>query len=360
MFGYNGWSHSISQQNVDFVDLINGKFYVGVSAFIKVQLKDGSFHEDVGYGVSEGLRSKALSLEKARKEAVTDGMKRALKCFGNALGNCILDKEYLLAINKIPKQRPPPLDPGQTKRSEGQPSVEKARFCSLARDENTVSTAGPARVLLESRAFNHSEVHTPGASRKSENISSKSAAGSENAGASEVQTDPKQLRKIRQQQLQQKFRKEMEAKRLQLQPDRVKSEEEEEVTVGRRSTSGEARESSVSNASSENQNFSSGDSNLKDDPEIWQFFLDENEDLDGPAGEASSRGVQPGTPGNHQMQTRSKTPQRDQSRPPEAPSNSRTHSPYRPRHQNHYQGRHGESFSPYKQGQQMKKRRLNN
>lgn len=65
MFGYNGWSHSISQQNVgttqrasclqrihdltvrltklfylaDFVDLLNGKFYVGVSAFVKVQLK---------------------------------------------------------------------------------------------------------------------------------------------------------------------------------------------------------------------------------------------------------------------------------------------------------------------------------
>lgn len=27
-----------------------------------------------------------------------------LRCFGNALGNCIMDKEYLLAINKIPKQ----------------------------------------------------------------------------------------------------------------------------------------------------------------------------------------------------------------------------------------------------------------
>lgn len=64
MFGYNGWSHSITQQNVgtkwktsaessssprscnnslwyitDFVDLINGRFYVGVSAFVKVQLK---------------------------------------------------------------------------------------------------------------------------------------------------------------------------------------------------------------------------------------------------------------------------------------------------------------------------------
>ena len=41
--------------------------------------QDGVFHEDVGYGVSEGMRSKALSLEKAKKEAVTDGLKRALK-----------------------------------------------------------------------------------------------------------------------------------------------------------------------------------------------------------------------------------------------------------------------------------------
>ncbi len=37
------------------------------------------FHEDIGYGVSEGMKSKALSIEKARKEAVTDGLKRALK-----------------------------------------------------------------------------------------------------------------------------------------------------------------------------------------------------------------------------------------------------------------------------------------
>lgn len=46
---------------------------------LNISLQDGSYHEDVGYGVSEGLKSKALSLEKARKEAVTDGLKRALK-----------------------------------------------------------------------------------------------------------------------------------------------------------------------------------------------------------------------------------------------------------------------------------------
>ncbi|XP_067685170.1 uncharacterized protein [Haliotis asinina] len=105
-FGFNGWAHSVSHQTVDFVDHNNGRFYVGVSALVKVQLKDGVYHEDIGYGVSEGLRSKALSIEKARKEAVTDGLKRALKSFGNCLGNCLGDKEYLKCISRTPK--PPP------------------------------------------------------------------------------------------------------------------------------------------------------------------------------------------------------------------------------------------------------------
>ena len=64
-------------------------------------LKDGAFHEDIGYGVSEGMRSKALSIEKARKEAVTDGLKRALKAFGNALGNCLSDKDTLAVLLEI-------------------------------------------------------------------------------------------------------------------------------------------------------------------------------------------------------------------------------------------------------------------
>lgn len=44
------------------------------------------------------MRSKALSIEKARKEAVTDGLKRALKSFGNVLGNCLNDKDYVRSV----------------------------------------------------------------------------------------------------------------------------------------------------------------------------------------------------------------------------------------------------------------------
>ncbi|XP_057629446.1 DNA repair protein RAD52 homolog isoform X3 [Chionomys nivalis] len=142
MFGYNGWAHSITQQNVDFVDLNNGKFYVGVCAFVRVQLKDGSYHEDVGYGVSEGLRSKALSLEKARKEAVTDGLKRALRSFGNALGNCILDKDYLRSLNKLPRQLPLEVDLTKTKREDFEPSVEQARYNSCRQNE----ALGPSKL----------------------------------------------------------------------------------------------------------------------------------------------------------------------------------------------------------------------
>ncbi|KAM9854437.1 DNA repair protein RAD52 homolog [Aulostomus maculatus] len=354
MFGYNGWSHSISQQNVDFVDLINGKFYVGVSAFIKVQLKDGSYHEDVGYGVSEGLKSKALSLEKARKEAVTDGMKRALKCFGNALGNCILDKEYLQAINKIPRQPPPPLDPAHTKRCEGEPSVEKARLSSLLRESHPVVVS--ARTPLESRVLKHnqncsgSHTATEPSTDRSESSSSRHTMDSVDVGVSEAHADPKQLRKLRQQQLQQKFRREMEARKLQQKQDLVKSEDAE-VGIRRGSSGGHdcTPEFSVGSAARHGRLFVR-DECLADDPELWDFTLDGIEELDVPTAGPPSRGPKPSTPGNHQMQTRSKTPQRTP--PHEAPSYSR--GPDRAQ----YQTRPGDGCSPYRAGQTMKKRRL--
>ncbi|XP_060162552.1 DNA repair protein RAD52 homolog isoform X5 [Globicephala melas] len=174
MFGYNGWAHSITQQNVDFVDLNNGKFYVGVCAFVRVQLKvrvmegtcclqargrweseqDGSYHEDVGYGVSEGLKSKALSLEKARKEAVTDGLKRALRSFGNALGNCILDKDYLRSLNKLPHQLPLEVDLTKAKRQDFEPRVEQARYSSCRRNP-TLGPPRPQEVTSPCRPSHH-------------------------------------------------------------------------------------------------------------------------------------------------------------------------------------------------------------
>ena len=52
------------------------------------QLKDGTFHEDVGVGIGEN-KKKADAQQKAMKEAVTDARKRALKTFGNLLGSSL-------------------------------------------------------------------------------------------------------------------------------------------------------------------------------------------------------------------------------------------------------------------------------
>ncbi|CAH1783485.1 unnamed protein product [Owenia fusiformis] len=139
-FGFNGWSHSVTHQTVDFVDSYNSKYYVGVSAFVKVQLKDGVYHEDIGYGVCEGMKSKALSIEKARKEAVTDGLKRALKSFGNSLGNCLGDKNYLKAINRAPKPPAENYDTTEMRHTFEDKVVATARYIKPTRETTPKNT----------------------------------------------------------------------------------------------------------------------------------------------------------------------------------------------------------------------------
>ncbi|KAG0168214.1 DNA repair protein rad52 [Apophysomyces sp. BC1034] len=105
IFGFNGWSTEVRSTTVDFVDVNEqGRVSVGISTVIRVTVKDGTFHEDIGYGSAENSRSKATAFEKAKKESATDGMKRALRMFGNALGNCIYDKGYIANVSRTAKQ----------------------------------------------------------------------------------------------------------------------------------------------------------------------------------------------------------------------------------------------------------------
>ena len=46
LFGFDGWSSSITDVTVDFLDVDQeGRVYVGVSVMMRVTLKDGTFHE---------------------------------------------------------------------------------------------------------------------------------------------------------------------------------------------------------------------------------------------------------------------------------------------------------------------------
>ncbi|ORX39675.1 hypothetical protein BD324DRAFT_614563 [Kockovaella imperatae] len=113
VFGFNGWSSTISSLTTDFIDVNKeGRASVNVTAIVRITLADGCWHEDVGCGQGENQRSKAAALDKAKKEAVTDATKRALKTFGNVLGLCLYDKSYTSEVvrMKVPQVKFNPRD----------------------------------------------------------------------------------------------------------------------------------------------------------------------------------------------------------------------------------------------------------
>lgn len=100
IFGFDGWSSKIKRFTREYMEMKDGKINVGFSCCCRVTLKDGTYKEDVGFGSADSQKIKGLAIEKAKKEASTDALKRALRQFGNALGNCCYDKEFQKNVHK--------------------------------------------------------------------------------------------------------------------------------------------------------------------------------------------------------------------------------------------------------------------
>lgn len=118
VFGFNGWSSSIQNIQVDFADENpqTQRVSIGLSVIVRVTLRDGTYHEDIGYGSIENAKGKAMAFEKAKKEGTTDGMKRALRNFGNVLGNCIYDQDYVKQVVRHKAQPVKKFDPNNLHR----------------------------------------------------------------------------------------------------------------------------------------------------------------------------------------------------------------------------------------------------
>lgn len=114
IFGFDGWSSEIKSLAEDYNLDENGKISVGYSCLCRVTLKNGIFKEDIGFGNSENQKMRGMAIEKAKKEAVTDALKRALRQFGNALGNCCYNKEYIMDVYR-PKPIKKSSSPGASK-----------------------------------------------------------------------------------------------------------------------------------------------------------------------------------------------------------------------------------------------------
>ena len=86
IFGFDGWSYEVRD--------LQGSIY-GWTARVRVEWM-GVHREDVGFcafAVREGNEPRQSHVETAIKGAVSDGLKRALRSFGNQFGNSLYDKE---------------------------------------------------------------------------------------------------------------------------------------------------------------------------------------------------------------------------------------------------------------------------
>jgi DNA repair and recombination protein RAD52 len=107
IFGTTGWSSSVKSVSTDELEVTPSVIKVLVTAVVRVTClypnKYGhcAFHEDVGTGFAQvGVKSqvdvakqKADAVDHAKKTAITDGRKRALRQFGNAVGLFLTDED---------------------------------------------------------------------------------------------------------------------------------------------------------------------------------------------------------------------------------------------------------------------------
>ncbi|KAN0042512.1 hypothetical protein ACTFIV_005079 [Dictyostelium citrinum] len=90
LFGDDGWSLKIISMSQDQTD--TSQFIY--TAHVRIILKDGSYRENVGCGSTRFLSN----IANAKKTAITDGLKRCLKLYGNGLGNSLSGNKFNKSI----------------------------------------------------------------------------------------------------------------------------------------------------------------------------------------------------------------------------------------------------------------------
>ena len=153
ILGYDGWSSEIRDIQKEYEGRDDkqtpARWSVGYSCTIRVSLKCGTFHDDVGFGSVINERDRGKAIENARKEAVSDGVKRALRYFGAALGNSVYDKAHVKAVT-APKPRLPPqpaasqAPPQQMQQPQFPPELPPQQQGGLAPPPQSPQGAGPS------------------------------------------------------------------------------------------------------------------------------------------------------------------------------------------------------------------------
>lgn len=109
IFGFGGWTTEVKDLKCILTyPNSRGNELAVYQALIKVTAH-GVWHEDVGIGIGSSAQ-----VDMAVKGAVSDGMKRALRCFGPQFGNELYDKQQSYLDVPEEQQRQPDTQPQGT------------------------------------------------------------------------------------------------------------------------------------------------------------------------------------------------------------------------------------------------------
>lgn len=110
IFGPDKWANEVKELHVVTREIgkeipVSGKMVI--TKFFETQARVhmrvyalGTFREDFGHHTMES-KDKLTNEENAIKAASTDALKRCLRLFGDALGNCLYDKKFIQEANTI-------------------------------------------------------------------------------------------------------------------------------------------------------------------------------------------------------------------------------------------------------------------
>jgi DNA recombination protein Rad52 len=101
VFGPDQWSSEIiSISNEELTEVRSGVYDITVRAIVKVTLSNGVTKMDVGFDSKKNQKDLGKGLTNATKSAISDGVKRCLRYFGNFTGLALYNKEFLLQTKK--------------------------------------------------------------------------------------------------------------------------------------------------------------------------------------------------------------------------------------------------------------------
>ncbi|CEG45433.1 dna repair and recombination protein [Plasmopara halstedii] len=142
-FGFNGWSCRIVECQEEYKEKKGDRWSIAYSSLVRIELKDGTSHEDVGFGTSDGQRDLGAALEQAKKASISDARKRALRLFGEYLGNSCYDKDHIKDVNSNRPMAPVAATPHVTIPEQKQQTQEASTTAESIQSEARISSCQP-------------------------------------------------------------------------------------------------------------------------------------------------------------------------------------------------------------------------